>query len=90
MFHYELGLLKAQQFFMVSVFNCSRENRFITSIPVQNKLTVNYTYASQSATVRLSKMYNKAAHRKILKELKDYVILHIKRVDWWQVDQYWK
>lgn len=56
---------------MVSIFTYSRENQFITSVPVQNKLTVNYTDASQSAIIILSKIYNKAAHRKILKELKD-------------------
>lgn len=36
---------------MVSIFNCSRENRFIASIPVQNKLTVKYADASQKCKI---------------------------------------
>lgn len=40
---------------MVSIFNCRRENRFIATIPVEHKLTINYTDVSQSTTVRLPK-----------------------------------
>jgi len=40
---------------MVSVFSCRSENRFIASAPLQHKLTLNYTDASQSTTLKLLK-----------------------------------
>lgn len=63
---------------MVAIFNCSRENRLPVFLYKINSMLTTQN-ASQSATVRLSKMYNKAAHRMIFKELEDcnYVVLHI-------------